>query len=363
MVPGTPLRSALPDPSRPSRRMARVRPSPPAVRFRVPFAFLASLLFIPSLTACAGPPADGPSDTAETAEPGMPGWLAEIMAEDGAGSLQAVSLLGDELRALDPVDDAVADAIADADATLREDPENVDLLIEAGRVRRNAWQYRQEMAFYTRAIELDPDDWRPWRFRGHRFLSVREFDEGIRDLERARELAPRDWDVAYHLGLAYFLAGRFGDAADAYLRCLEAGGDGASEEAPGSRGCSANETDPESLAAMTEWAVRALLRAGREAEAEALHRALPADLDVRTNVAYHHNLLLYRGEKTEEELLDIGPDGPYRLETVGFGIANLRLARGDTAGAEGLLEELMEDPWWPGFGRIAAEVELARLRR
>jgi tetratricopeptide (TPR) repeat protein len=328
----------------------------------VPLVFLVS--------ACSGSPggeAEGDGGSVDSGSPAnLPEWLARVMEEDARGSAQAVSLLGEELRAMDPVDEAMAEAIAAADAALRADPGNVELLIEAGRVRRNAWQYRQEMAFYTRALELDPEDWRPWRFRGHRFLSVREFDAGIRDLERARELAPRDWDVAYHLGLAYFLAGRFGDAADEYLRCLALAEGGAAEVAgdlPGSRSCTANATDPESQVAMMEWSVRALLRAGREQEAERLFTSLPADLEVGTNVAYHHNLLLYRGEWTEEELLDIRPDGPYRLETVGFGIANRRLAEGDAAGAEALLRELAADPWWPGFGRIAAEVEVARLRR
>jgi len=327
----------------------------------VPLVFLVS--------ACSGSPggeAEGAGGSGDSGSPGnLPEWLAQVMEEDARGSAQAVSLLGEELRAMDPVDEAMAEAIAAADAALRADPGNVELLIEAGRVRRNAWQYRQEMSFYTRAMELDADDWRPWRFRGHRFLSVREFDAGIRDLERARELAPRDWDVAYHLGLAYFLAGRFGEAADEYLRCfaLAEGGDAeVAGDLPGSRSCTANATDPESQVAMMEWTVRSLLRAGRAEEAERLFMSLPADLEVGTNVAYHHNLLLYRGEKTEEELLDIRPDGPYRLETVGFGIANRRLAQGDAAGAEALLRELAADPWWPGFGRIAAEVEVARLR-
>lgn len=326
------------------------------------------------LSACSGPPSEEAPRAGVAAEPGLPGWLGEVMEADARAEPQAVSLLGEELFAMEAPEPATVEAIEAADAALRADPENVDLLVAAGRVRRNAWHYRQEMAFYTRAMELSPDDWRPWRFRGHRHLSVREFEPGIRDLERARELAPRDWDVAYHLGLAYFLAGRFGEAADAYLRCLAVAGlagdataaaeeDRAAADLPGSRSCSANADDPESLVAMTEWAVRALLRADRDAEAEALFMALPSDLEVGTNVAYHHNLLLYRGEKTEEELLDIRPDGPYRLETVGFGVANRRLAQGDTVGAEALLRELASDPWWPGFGRIAAEVELARLGR
>ena len=51
------------------------------------------------------------------------------------------------------------------------------------------------------------------------------------------------------------------------------------------------------------------------------------------------------------------------METVGFGVANWMIVQGDTAGAVALLEELVQDPWWPGFGRLAAEAELARQRR
>ena len=64
---------------------------------------------------------------------------------------------------------------------------------------------------------------------------------------------------------------------------------------------------------------------------------------------------------TEDELLSPGEDPPYRLETVGYGVATWHLVEGDTARAVEILEEIAGHPWWPGFGRIAAEAELARL--
>jgi tetratricopeptide (TPR) repeat protein len=287
--------------------------------------------------------------------------IPEIVMDpiEAARAPQAVSLFGDSLYALEDT----TGAIAEADRALEDAPDDVDLLIAAARVRRNFWQYRQEMALYTRAMELAPDDWRLFRFRGHRFISIREFDAAIRDLERARELAPMNWDVAYHLGLAYYLAGRFQDAANEYLRCLELSDDAGAEaaQAPGFRSCSQNRDDPESLVAMTEWAVRAALRAGMEEEAAELLEQIPVGLELRENVAYYHDLLFYKGVLTADELLNPGPDAPYRMETVGYGVANWFLVQGDTAGAVGLLEELVQDEWWPGFGRIAAEVELARL--
>ncbi len=255
--------------------------------------------------------------------------------------------------------------IAAADEALMADPSNPELLIAAGRERRHSWQYAPAIELYSRAIEEAPDDWRPWRFRGHRHLSLRDFDRAIEDLEQARELAPLNWDVAYHLALAYFVAGDHEAAADEYLRCLaladypEARAAG---EAEGFRSCAANADDPESWVAMAEWTVRALMRAGRDAEAEALLHEIPDDLEITTNLAYWENLRLHKGLIDEDALLDPGEDAGYRLETVGFGVANRWLAAGDTVRAVELLDRLMEDAWWPGFGRVAAEAELWRLR-
>lgn len=272
-------------------------------------------------------------------------------------AFQANSLFGEPLYSMKDT----TGAVAEADALLEEAPEDVELIIAAGRVRRNFWQYRAAIDLYSRAMELAPEDWRPFRFRGHRFISIREFDRAIEDLERARELAPYNWDVAYHLGLAYFLAGRFVDASDEYLRCLGLADDPEAQaaETEGFRSCSENRDDPDSRIAMTEWAVRAAKRVGREEVVDELLAGVEPGLEIGENLPYYHDLLFYRGDMTAEELL--GPDAPYRRETVGYGLANWWVASGDTTRAIALLEELVEDPWWPGFGRISAEVELFRL--
>jgi len=311
------------------------------------------VLIVPVIViACSG------SDGGERAVPGDDVSLLESGA-DPLAEPQAVSLFGEELYA--QVD--TTGAIAEADEALAASPDDVELLIAAGRVRRNFWQYRQAMELYTQAMELAPADWRPYRFRGHRYISVREFDRAVTDLEAARDRAPLNWDVSYHLGLAYFLNGQFGEAADEYLRCLELADDPATRAAQSDdfRACSQNADDPESQVAMTEWAVRALLRDGRMAEMHELLDTISEDMDITENVAYYHDLLFYKGLKTEEELLNPADDAPYRLETVGMGVANWLIVHGETERARELLEIIVDDPWWPGFGRIGAEVELARL--
>lgn len=282
-----------------------------------------------------------------------------ILAADALAEPQTVSLFGEPLFARPDS----AGALVEPDRALRAAPDDVERLIAAARERRNFWQYRQAMALYTRAAELAPNDWRPYRFRGHRHLSVREFDAGIADLERARDLAPLNWDVAYHLGLAYFLAGRFSDAADEYLRCMDLADDADAQAAQtdGFRSCSQNADDPESYVAMAEWAARALLRADRPDDARALLDGIAEDMTIEENLAYYHDLLYHKGVLTIDDLMAGVDQELYRLETVGYGIVNQLIVEGDTTRAVEILETLVADPWWPGFGRLAAEAELVRL--
>jgi tetratricopeptide (TPR) repeat protein len=314
-----------------------------------------SLTFTLLLILAGGCGEGGPPGRGGEEAPDLP----DASVDDPTAQPQTTSLFGEALFAKPDT----TGAIARADEALAQAPDSVELILEAGRVRRNFWQYRQAMELYSRAASLSPGDWRPYRYRGHRHISLRQFDEAIQDLERARDLAPLNWDVAYHLGLAYFLAGRFDEATDEYIRCLQLADDAEARAAQteGFRSCSQNGTDPDSRVAMTEWAVRAALRSGRDAVVADLLASIPSDLSVEENLAYYHDLLFYKGERTAEDLLNPGPGSPYRMETVGYGIANWYVARGDTARAVELLDTLVSDPWWPGFGRISAEVELFRL--
>ncbi len=254
--------------------------------------------------------------------------------------------------------------LAEVDAALAASPDDIELLIEAGRERRHAFLYDEEVAHYTRALALAPDDWRLHRFRGHRQLSLRDFEAGVRDLERARELAPGDFDVAYHLGLAYYLSGDFARAADEYLRCLALADDPASapEAVSGGRPCTTIATSDDTRVAITEWAWRALMRAGREGEAERLLEGIHAEMEVTANTAYLRALLAHRGELPYAELVEPFPLSG-RFETHAYAAAVAELVRGDEERAHFFLRRVAEDPHWPGFGRIEAEADLARLAR
>jgi tetratricopeptide (TPR) repeat protein len=244
----------------------------------------------------------------------------------------------------------------------------VDRFIAAGQARAAVWRYRDAIAVYSRAMRVDPFDARLYRHRGHRFISLRRFDHAVTDLDRASELDSLNFDIEYHRGLAHYLRGDFATAANVYARCLARATDQrlialerSGAFAQGYRSCMSIATDDDSRVALSDWLWRALRRAGRDAEAETILASIRPEMSVVDNVAYHRALLLYKGLATESGLLGAVGQNGLRLETVGYAIANWKLVQGDTAGARATLEEVVKDPWWPGFGYIAAEVELQRL--
>ncbi len=289
---------------------------------------------------------------------------AKQTEEPATAQPELESLLGQPLYALDDT----RDGISQADAFLVEDPENLALIVQAAVVREQMWRYLEAIELYGRGIEVAPDDWRLYRHRGHRYITTRQFAEAIPDLEKARELAPYSFDVAFYLGLALYLEGRFGDAADEWGRCLGLAED---EEAlaldlsgsfgPSFRSCMDISRDRSTRIVITEWAYRSLRKADRDTAASELLDTIGGDWTFGDRQPYYDLIKFRKGLLSEEQVLDPENLGENRFETLAYGVATEHLFKGDLARAKPLLEEIVADPYWPGFGRIAAEVELVRM--
>ena len=110
---------------------------------------------------------------------------------------EGVSLLGVTLRA--PV--MPTGPVLAADSALGLAPSDPDRLLAAAGARATAWRFREAIDLYSRGIRQFPQDARFYRFRGHRYLTLRRFEDGQRDLDRAAQLDSTSFDVAYHQGL------------------------------------------------------------------------------------------------------------------------------------------------------------------
>jgi tetratricopeptide (TPR) repeat protein len=285
---------------------------------------------------------------------------------------QAISLLGEPLfpPALpEEVRVRREQQLAEALRDLEADPRGSDALIWAARRYAYLGEYREAIALLTEGVRYHPEDPRFYRHRGHRFITVREFDNAIEDFRKAAELiegtedevepdglpnamgiptSTLHFNIWYHYGLAYFIKGDFEQAEAMYRRCMDA------------------SIHPDSKVATAHWWYMSLRRLGREDEARALIQGLDLDAlapEVIESGAYLEMLRLYAEAETDPARPLPGPE-PLTMEDValGYGIGDFYLYNGRTAGARGIFEDIVSArDQWAAFGFIAAEADLARM--
>jgi len=255
----------------------------------------------------------------------------------GAQSVQYRSPTGVEYRSqLD------TGAIARAESALAVDPRNVERIIQLGVAQSGVRQYREAIETFTRGLALGPNNALLYRWRGHRYLSVREFDRARDDLTRGAGLDSTVYGIWYHLGIVRYARGDFSGAADAFAR--------AQRGAP----------DAGELAGATDWLWMSLSRAGRAADALAMLNRRPDSLPA-TN-AYTQRLRLYRAQIGPDDVITAADSGDIAVATLSYGVGNWYLIRGDSTRARAWFERSVRSGGWPAFGFIISEIELRRLR-
>jgi len=246
-----------------------------------------------------------------------------------------------------------------------EDPDNADNIIWLGRRTAYLGRFRESIAIYSMGMEKHPDDPRMYRHRGHRFISLRFFDQAINDLEKATELIegkpdevepdgiPNEkkvpvsslhFNIWYHLGLAYYLKGEFKKAIQAYEKCMQV-----------------SEID-DKVIATAQWQYMTLRRLFMEKEAEKVLERIKTEMDVIENFHYYKCLLMYKGVMSTENLLKEARDlGDLGMVTIGYGVANWYNYNDNTDKAVEILREITSVEGWAGFGYIAAEADLYNM--
>ncbi len=235
-------------------------------------------------------------------------------------------------------------AVARAESALATDPRNVEKIIQLGVAQSGVRQYREAIVTFTRGLAIAPDNALLYRWRGHRYISVRQFDSALADLTRGNRLDTTNYDIWYHLGVVRFVRGDFAGSADAFTR--------AQRLAP-------NDNE---IAGSSDWLWMSSSRAGRSAEARAALGRITDSLRITTATAYAQRLRLYRGLIGPEQVLTPADTADIAVATLNFGVGNWYLVRGDTTRALEWFRRAVASGGWPAFGFIASEVELRRSR-
>lgn len=255
--------------------------------------------------------------------------------------------------------------LADAEAVHLEKPNAADSIIWLGRRTAYLGRYKDAVRIFSSGGVLYKNDARFLRHRGHRYITVRCFDDAVRDFERAAALIKGKPDeiepdgipnakniptstlqsnIWYHLGLAYYLNGDFAKALKAYEEAQKV------------------STNNDMRVATAYWHYMTLRRLGRRKDAKKVLEPFGGNVELIENTDYLKLIKLNRGEIQAETLLaEIqGDSNTLGSASLGYGIGNYFLYNGDKEKAFAIFRKIAAGNQWASFGYIAAEVELKR---
>lgn len=300
-------------------------------------------------------------------------WIAAValacsssLALSAQQKPEATSLSGKPLMRIDLPDRQKLEAnLAQAEKDLAANPKSADAIIWVGRRLGYLWRYQDAIQMFSRGIAEHPNDARMYRHRGHRYITVRRFDDAIADFEKAVALIkgqkdeiepdgqpnaagkPRTtlhFNIWYHLGLAHYLKGDFEKALNAYNECMKV------------------SHNDDSITATSDWLWMTLMRLDRKADAAKVLERITPKMDILENGSYHRRLLMYKGVEKPEALLDPANADGLTIATQGYGVGNWYLVTGNRERAREIFEKVVAGPNWSAFGYIAAEADLQKMR-
>jgi Flp pilus assembly protein TadD len=285
-------------------------------------------------------------------------------------SAEALSLLGDTLWSLPvaPTDGPrLVDQLYKARARLASTPFDVNAALVVARRTADLGRLRDAVGLYTKAGELHPTDARIPRYRGEILLQLRELELAQRDFHDAATrlmgkptqvefLAVADgallgstlqFNIYRLLGLTYYVKGDFTRARVTLVEAAKVASNG------------------DDVVAAGLWLFFASLRLGAVEEARTILIQLTDSAAVSTRETELSLLEAFRTGVSSDSLhLDLRQ--PFTnerdaLTAYGLGFALMRLGRRDEA--ELLFEHIRTYRDWSSFPVLAAEAELARLRK
>ena len=254
--------------------------------------------------------------------------------------------------------------LSDAKAHYESNPNSADALIWLGRRQAYLGLFTSAITTFTKGIAKFPNDARFYRHRGHRHITLRQFDLAIADLMKASQLVkgkpdeiepdgqPNErniptstlqFNIWYHLGLAYYLTGQNQKALDAYRECLKV------------------SQSPDRLVSTTHWLYMTLRRLNRNDEAAKSLEPVTEGMDIIENTSYYRLVLMYKGVLPVERLLEDAQGDSAASHSVLYGVGNWHLYNGRREQAIETFRKIVSSQQWTSFGFIAAEADLKRF--
>ncbi len=254
--------------------------------------------------------------------------------------------------------------LVEATAQLAADPDDADAMIWFGRRLGYLGRYEEAIQVYLDGFAKHPNDARFLRHMGHRYITLREFDEAVRVLLQAADMmagvankvepdglpnaagiptSTLKGNIYYHLALSYYLSGNFESAAQAFA------------------GAIAISENFDSAAANRYWLYLSNIRAGNERAAERAIAPVSADWTLIENFEYHRLILCFKDDAACAPLLDAAKNADgIKSGTMLYGLKMKAAFNLDAVRAAELQAQLLSLEQKNSFGYIAAEADASR---
>lgn len=231
-------------------------------------------------------------------------------------------------------------------------------------------RFQEAVDVFTDGLSKFPTSAKLFRHRGHRYISLRKFDDAIADLRKADSLcegmileiepdgqpnkintplSTTQFNIYYHLALAYYLKGDFTSAEEAYLKCL------------------AVSNNDDLLVATIDWLYMTYRRTSQLDKAAQLLQQVTDSMTIVENDSYFVRCKMYQGKLAPNDLLSVSiadlDQAQLAMATQGYGVGNWFLYNGDTTQALAVFKQVTSGKHFGAFGFIAAEAELARWNK
>ncbi len=278
----------------------------------------------------------------------------------------ATSLLGQPLVAPKPAAQLL-ERLEQHRLAYEAQPDNPDKLIWLARFLAYAGDYEAAIQLYSDGIRRFPDDARMYRHRGHRLITLRQFDRALADFQQAVQLiegqsnqiepdgmpnaqnipvSSLQGNIWYHKGLVHYLQDDLPAALAAFTNCLNL------------------KSNDDNTVSATHWIYMILRRMDRLDEARSGLAIIESDMNIIENFSYHRACLFYKGELSLSDIqAEPSTDPPSPADdSLRYAIANWHWYNGEKETARKLMDEVIAGGTWASFGHIAAEADVARMK-
>lgn len=257
--------------------------------------------------------------------------------------------------------------LVEAKANYEKNPDNLDNIIWYGRWTAYNGLYFEAIKIYSIGLEKFPSSFELLRHRGERYITIRQFDLALEDLERAafysrpikneieidgipnrfgKSVSNHKFNIYFLLGASHYLKGSYDKAISSFKQCMSYG------------------DNNDLLIKVTDWFYLTYRKLGNEKAAEALLLEIDRKIKVYENVDYLNRVMVYKGiYKAKNVLAYAENDNKSYTPILAYGIGSWHLINGEIEKATQIFERILINDAWNSIEYIAAEVDLKSLQR